>query len=951
MDPRSIAPIARLMGVGDIVDRSDLQYERYRTARPVPMWQLLTNTPGLATPIAFGRPVPNVAGPKQPMVDEIALGTDPNLPNPPPVASFAVSDPMSIVRTHPASGALLLAGDADGLVNAAAVGLLDGPQADFFSASYAADRSGFDTIYGDGADLVVTDTNRKRAERWGTIREQTGYTERADEVAPYDPSDQRLEVFPDESSPDQTVTEQLGGAIVTATDYGNPVTYTPDDRPANAMDGDPDSSWRVGALADPTGERLIIDLRHPVTTDHLQLLQPINLVRNRWLTQVTLHFDDQKPVTVALDNRSRVQPGQIVRFSKRTFHHLEIEVRQTNIAKRPEYDGVSGVGFAEVRIPGVAPVDELVRPPTDLLAWAGASSLDHRLIELFTRLRSDPAEPVRLDEEPQMKRILQLPVGRSFSVTGSAALSDYVPDSLIDQLLGIPDASEGGITADSEHHLPGSIEMRAEAALDGDPTTFWSGPFDEPVGVWLRYDFGHPIRVDHLDLQLVADGRHSVPTQLTIEPDGDASRAVKVNIPPVADRHTPNATVSVPVTLPTSVTGRVLRITVTGARAVREKDWYSNSYAKAPVAIAELGIPGERMASAPTAFDSGCRTDLLTIDGRPVPLRVTGTATDAVARKLLTVSSCGTPVTLAAGDHVLATGIGRHLGIDIDQLALASDKGGAALPLRALLTDRAASATSGPKVVTRHQGRTGYDLEVPTADAPFWLAADQSWSTGWHASVNGKPLPAPQVIDGYGNGWLIDPAVYGHGPLRIHVSWQPQGTVWIAIWVSVIAVIVAIALLIFSRGRRRQRVLVPSWSHPTAPTFERPFVDVRPRIGWRATIVAATAMAVFLVLALPWHGLTIPAMVAVVTGLLVVCYRYRRGRGLLGLVAAASLGVAALYTVQSQFRHHNPPDFKWPVQFDKINALGLLTLVLLLAEAGRELMIRRRTDTGGPPDE
>ena len=42
MDPRAIAPIARLMGAGDVVDRSDLQYERYRTARPVPMWDLLT---------------------------------------------------------------------------------------------------------------------------------------------------------------------------------------------------------------------------------------------------------------------------------------------------------------------------------------------------------------------------------------------------------------------------------------------------------------------------------------------------------------------------------------------------------------------------------------------------------------------------------------------------------------------------------------------------------------------------------------------------------------------------------------------------------------------------------------------------------------------------------------------------------------------------------------------
>ena len=143
MDPRAIAPIARLMGAGDVVDRSDLQYERYRTARPVPMWDLLTHTPGLATPVAFGPPTPNIAGPKQPMVDEVALGTDPTLPNPPPVASFAVDHPADIVRTHPATGSLLMAGDADGLVDAAPLGLLDGPQADFFSASYATDPTGF----------------------------------------------------------------------------------------------------------------------------------------------------------------------------------------------------------------------------------------------------------------------------------------------------------------------------------------------------------------------------------------------------------------------------------------------------------------------------------------------------------------------------------------------------------------------------------------------------------------------------------------------------------------------------------------------------------------------------------------------------------------------------------------------------------------------------------------
>ncbi len=943
MDPASIAPIARLMGVGDIVDRSDLQYERYRTARPIPMWQLLTHTEGLEDPVTFGPPTPNIAGPKQPMIDEVALGTDPSLPNPPPLSSFAVKGAVPIVRTHAAQGASLFAGSADGLVDSAGLGLLDGPQADFFSASYAKDRSAFNRIYSADADLVVTDTNRKRAERWGTIREQTGYTEQADEVAPYDPTDQRLEVFPGQSSADQTVTEQRGGATVTATDYGNPVTYTPDDRPANAMDGDPNSAWRVGALEDPTGARLKIDLAHPVTTDHLQLLQPINLVRNRWITEVALHFDNRPPVVLHLDDSSRSLPGQTVQFPKQTFHHLEIEVRGTNIAKRPEYDGVSGVGFAEVKIPGVAPVDELVRPPTDLLTWAGTSSLSHRLVEVFTRLRSNPAEPVRLDEEVRMNRIIDLPTARSFSIAGSAALSDYVSDATIDSLLGLPDASQGGITANSSGHLQGSIEMRASAALDGDPKTFWSSVFNQPTGAWLSYDFGHPITVSHLDLQIVADGHHSVPTEITVTPDGDQAKAVKVAIPAIQDQSQANATVSVPVTLPAAVTGSSLQFTITGSRQVKEKDWYSDSKTAAPIAIAELGIPGERMASTPTSFDSGCRSDLITIDGHAVPVRVTGTAADAVARKPLKVTACGTPIDLSKGEHILRTATGRDLGIDVDQLALASAPGGAALPLtQAVAAD--SSGPAAPKVVTEHTGRVSYDLSVPHPSGPFWLAVDQSWSDGWHATVNGKALPPPQVIDGYGNGWLINPSDYGTGALKIHVEWKPQSVVWIALVISAVGVVLALALVLVSRGRRRARKLAPSSDHPTMPTIEHPLSDRQGVVGARATGAAAIAMGLFVALATPFHGLTMPTMVVVVVGLVLVCYRHARARGILALVGAGGLAVATLYTLQAQFRHPNPADFQWAVQFDKVNPLGLLALFMLLAEAGRELLIRRRTD-------
>ncbi|HEY5154524.1 MAG TPA: alpha-(1-_3)-arabinofuranosyltransferase family protein, partial [Acidimicrobiales bacterium] len=271
IDPRAIAPIAQVIGAGMVVDRSDLQYERYRVTRPRQMWDILQRSPGLSHLADFGPTTANVAGPEQPMIDEVLLGERAHLPDPPAVGVFTVDDPFGVVRAQSARGSLLMAGNAEGMVDAAGVGLIKPAQASFFSASYAGDAAGFNRIYGDDADLLVTDSNRKRAERWGTIREQYGYTERAGEVAPYDPTDQRLELFPEAGDDAYTVSVQRGNAVVTATNYGNPVTYTPDDRPANALDGDPLSAWRVGAIDDPIGERLVIDLAQPVTTDHIQL--------------------------------------------------------------------------------------------------------------------------------------------------------------------------------------------------------------------------------------------------------------------------------------------------------------------------------------------------------------------------------------------------------------------------------------------------------------------------------------------------------------------------------------------------------------------------------------------------------------------------------------------------------------------------------------------------------
>jgi arabinofuranan 3-O-arabinosyltransferase len=317
-DPDSVAPIARLLRAGEVLVQSDLQYERYNTPRPRNFWDLMTSAPGLGEPAQFGPHEPNVTVPEVQLDDELTMLTDPALPDPPELATFPVSDPVPIVSTHGRGNALLVAGDGTGLVDAAGATLIDGTELIRYSASLDDDE--IDAALDEGAALLLTDSNRKRGERWSTIRHTQGYTEPADEVPLVtDISDNRLPVFPGATSDTQTVAVYEGGIEATATSYGNPITFTPEERAAYAVDGDPGTAWRAGAFSDARGERLELTLTRPATTDHITLLQPTRGPRNRLIESVRLRFDDGDAVDVDLTRRSRAEPGQVVTVPRRTF--------------------------------------------------------------------------------------------------------------------------------------------------------------------------------------------------------------------------------------------------------------------------------------------------------------------------------------------------------------------------------------------------------------------------------------------------------------------------------------------------------------------------------------------------------------------------------------------------------------------------------------------------------
>src|SRR5262249_5774987 len=157
-----------------------------------------------------------------------------------------------------------------------------------------------------------------------------------------------------------------------------------------------------------------------------------------------------------------------------------------------------------------------------------------------------------------------LPAGRSFAIDGEARVSSRVGDDLADLVLGVV-----GPTATSARRLPGSLMFRATSAIDGDPTTAWTSAFAAGEDS-IEFKPGHDVTVDHLDLQVVADGRHSVPTHLTIESNGQP--VTGVDIPAISDQHRPNAVVTVPLELPQPVTGSDLKFNFDKVREVTTTD-------------------------------------------------------------------------------------------------------------------------------------------------------------------------------------------------------------------------------------------------------------------------------------------------------------------------------------------------------------------------------------------
>ncbi len=931
-EPTSVAPIARVMRAGQILVRSDLEYEHYNTPRPRTLWSLLLSAPGLEAPTGFGVPAPNVAQPPQPLLDELELST-PLLRDPFPVTVLPVRGAVPIVTAKSTRAPVVVAGDGDGLVDSAIAGVIDGTELLRYSAALS--DAELQRALDDGAALVLTDSNRRRGERWGTIRFTSGYTEPAG-LTPLvtDRSDARLPVFPDITDDARTVALQRGGITANATSYGGRNEYLPEDRPANALDGDPTTSWRTARDDPGTGERLELRTAKPVTPHTLTFLAappPIN----RWVTRVALRFDGGPPVRVDLDQRSRQAPGQQVDIGGRTFSHLSIEILADSAGSRPRYGGLTSTGFSEVRI-GDLRLDEAIRPPLDLLERAGAASANHALAIVLTRLRSAPTDVERLDEEPTLVRVVQLPTNRSFGFSGTAHLSARAADQIVDELLD----RTPGPAATASSRLP-VLTARPSAALDGDPATAWTAAYGDQVGQWIEISDAQTHTIDHVDLRVVADGRHSLPTRLSLEVDG--RKVTTWQLPVIADGDSPNNTTKVSLRLPTPLTGSRVRLVVDAVRQISTTEWRTRTPRTLPVALAEVGVAGLGRPAPSGLFSTGCRSDLLSLDGRALPVEVSGSMQEAVTGAPLLLTSCGDApeVALQAGGTELRSAPGTLSGVDIDRIVLRSASGGAADPRTDATIQRVAdSVESRPRVspnatvIRSASDSLNVRITNATAGQAFWLSFGQGWNQGWRATVDGEDLGSPQLVDGFANGWQITPNAPN---VEVALRFTPQSRVNLALWVSLLAGIVCLAIAAAGALRTHRSVPTGTDHDPGAPRNTRrgPRPLTTTSVAGPELAPLPLAAAVALSGALGGLGLVVanPAVGALTAALSLTVSLGALPRLVTALVAPAAMAASAAYVVQVVARHHIAPGLDWTDELQRAHPIALFAVLALTVDA------------------
>jgi arabinofuranan 3-O-arabinosyltransferase len=249
-------------------------------------------------------------------------------------------------------------------------------------------------------------------------------------------------------------------------------------------------------------------------------------------------------------------------------------------------------------------------------------------------------------------------------------------------------------------------------------------------------------------------------------------------------------------------------------------------------------------------------------------------------------------------------------------------------------------------VDVKSQSATSMTLSVSGVSShtrPFALVLGQSISNGWQATIGNQNLGAPVLIDGFANGWRVDPATLSDsshgGSMSVSLRWAPQRRVNLALILSALSILGCIVLVLATTRRRwAGRADDPNDAMAVSlaePELAIPVETDRGRVASEAALGIAFAMGVIAgLIATPLVGLVVFAASGVVL-------RFPKTRLLLGLAAAGCLFGLGVYVTVRQSVFHFQANGGWPARFDNTAGLAWAAVLFLVADAAIELIMRR----------
>ena len=766
--PGQLDPLFRLLGVGTTLVSSDYLPAQSGSIDRASLGTVLSGQDGFDEPAGtYGKRHLYVP----------AGGRGGRVAAYPDIARFAFPGRTGpgIVRIHPRGEATVMAGDAQGVAQLAAVGRLDPARALFYAGDLPGGR--LRRLVRDRATLVFTDSNRRRVLETNQLRANRGPT-----VGPNDELPREFPaytLFPGGEAA-QTVALYSGLRYLRAPLHRSFALF-PEHRPYAAVDGRLDTSWLASdGTYQPEKQRWI----------ELGFAKPRSIGTLRVYPQSDLMgFTDEIAISLngGRERRFRLHTGaNRLDLGASSVRRLRVRVLGTTGFA----DGPGGI--AEIAVPGLR-VAESLRLPTDLAdALRGTDTSANPMLIAVERTTADfpsragaevgdPQAASQLDmvdAEPGIERQVRLPSARRFRLGGWASIDPGAQDERIDALAGLVP----GWRFSSSGRFEGVPARRAASAFDGDPHTAWIG--DSLPGRFPMLEWSGP-------------GEESISSLRLLPGPAWVGSPRRVSISTPRGQHvTARVGDDGRVDLGRALRARGLRILVLESKPPASPR--AEGRALRATAIGEVVVPGAQMPHVPRSGPIQSRCGDLRVDGPAgsAPARMTGSIEALDAGRPLRIQGCGRGLLLPAGDARLHAPPGRVARPD--QLLLASaaqSRGASAIAAPGRVVDPGSDTVGGR--------RDGVRVKL---DQPAWVVLGESYSRGWRAWCSDaagreRALGAPLPIDGFANGWRAAPSCE-----RMRFRFAPQRAADLSYALSAAGVLTLLLLVLLGPGGGASRL-------------------------------------------------------------------------------------------------------------------------------------------------